>query len=377
MAESEGQEKTEDPTSKRLRDARTKGQIPRSRESGTFFVLMSGVIGLFVIAPYLGLGMKEAFQVTSSLTREQAFDINEMSRVFVQAFSSIGIPLLFLCLFTFLSALIGNIFLGGLNFSTQALMPKFNKLNPISGFKRMFSLNSLMELTKSLLKVICIGSICYLMVSTHLNEIMRLSYINPAEAAAEAMMTLFFFMVVIVCAMIPIVLIDIPWQIHHYREQLKMTKQEVKDEYKDIEGNPQIKSRIRRMQYEMASRRMMSDVPKADVVVTNPTHYAVALRYDPLSPLAPVVVAKGVEEIAEKIKEIAYAYEIPVMQLPPLARSLYFTTQIGHEIPKGLFKAVAQVLAYVMGMRSYREGRSKRPPREIDRNLPIPEELRF
>ena len=184
-------------------------------------------------------------------------------------------------------------------------------------------------------------------------------------------------MVIIVCSLCPIVLLDVPYQKWNYIKQLRMSKQEIKDELKDTEGNPQIKGKIKQLQYQMAARRMMKKVPEADVVVTNPTHYAVALKYDPNGTTAPLVVAKGVDEIAEKIKEIARESEVPVIPLPPLARSLYYTTDLDCEIPRGLFKAVAQVLAWVMGMKSFKEGKSKQRPRDLDMNLPIPDELKF
>lgn len=312
-----------------------------------------------------------------SLSREQVFDLYEMGRVFYQNLFAIAIPLLVICGIMLIAAFFGNIMIGGMNFSTEAMMPKFDKLNPLNGIKRIFSLNSVVELIKSIAKVLCIGLICYFLLSGRINQILRLSYIDIFSAVRDAFSILFWFMLIIVCAMIPIILIDVPFQIWQYRQQLRMTKQELKDEMKETEGNPQIKSRMRRLQYEMAARRMMSKVPTADVVVTNPTHYAVALSYDPDGTLAPIVVAKGVDEVAEKIKEIAREYEIPILQLPPLARSLYYTTDLDHEIPRGLFQAVAQVLAWVLGTKAYREGRSPNRPRDPDPNLPIPDELRF
>lgn len=376
MAESDEQEKTEQPTGKRLEDARKKGQVPRSREAGTLFVLLSGVLALYALAPYLANGFREIFNQSLVLTRDQVFTIDEMRRVFVQDLMAVGLPLLCICAIMLIFALIGSIFLGGINFSQEAMTPKFSKLNPMSGIKRMFSLNSIIELVKSIAKVSVIGFLSYFIIKAYAPDILKLSYINPLVAIREAINLLFMMMLVIVCAMIPIVLIDVPFQIWNYKKQLRMTKQEIKDEYKEVEGNPEIKNRIRRMQYEMASRRMMSKIPEADVVVTNPTHYAVALSYDPNGALAPVVVAKGVDEIAQKIKEIAYEYQIPVMQLPPLARSIYYTTDLDKEIPRGLFKAVAQVLAYVLSMKNFKEGKGPRP-RDLDRNLPIPDELRF
>lgn len=376
MAESDGQEKTEQPTSKRLTDARKKGQVPRSREAGTLFVLLSGVIALYILAPYIGRGFISVFHTSLSLTRDQVFTLDEMRRVFLADLMLIAIPLFLACIIMLIFALIGNIFLGGFNFSQEAVTPKFSKLNPLSGLKRMISLNSLIELIKSIAKVAFIATLSYFIIKAYTPDILRLSYIDVREAISQAINLLFILMLVIVCAMIPIVLIDVPFQIWNYRQQLRMTKQEIKDEYKEIEGNPQIKNRIRRMQYEMASRRMMSNVPEADVVVTNPTHYAVALSYDPNGSLAPVVVAKGIDEVAEKIKEIAREYDVPILSLPPLARSIYYTTDLDKEIPKGLFKAVAQVLAYVLGMKSFKEGKSPKP-RDLDRNLPIPDELQF
>ncbi|MGN8851387.1 flagellar biosynthesis protein FlhB [Anaerobiospirillum succiniciproducens] len=378
MAESsDGQEKTEEPTGKRISDARKKGQLPRSREAGTFFVLLSGVASIWLVSPFLGEGMTTLMKHSFTLTKSQAFDTYEMGRVFLQDIVLVAIPLLAICFSMLVAAFIGNIMIGGMNFSTEAMMPKPDKLNPINGFKRIFSMNSIVELIKSIAKVACIGSICYFLISDRINEILRLSYIDVFAAVRDAMNILFIFMVIIVSAMIPIIMIDVPFQYWQYRQQLRMTKQELKDEMKETEGNPQIKSRMKRMQYEMAARRMMSKVPTADVVVTNPTHYAVAISYDPNGELAPVVVAKGVDEVAEKIKEIAREYKIPVMQLPPLARSLYYTTDLDREIPRGLFQAVAQVLAWVMGTKAYNEGKAPNRPRDLDKDLPIPDELKF
>lgn len=378
MAESsDGQEKTEEPTGKRISDARKKGQLPRSREAGTFFVLISGVLSLWLMSSYLGQSMMTVMEHSFSLRREQVFSTYEMGRIFYQDLFVIAIPLLAICGIMAVAAFYGNIMIGGMNFSTEAIMPKPDKLNPINGIKRIFSLNSVVELIKSIAKVGCIGTICYFLISSRINEILRLSFIDVFGAVHDAFVILFWFMLIIVCAMIPIIMLDVPFQIWQYRQQLRMTKQELKDEMKETEGNPQIKSRMRRLQYEMAARRMMAKVPTADVVVTNPTHYAVALSYDPDGALAPLVVAKGVDEIAEKIKEIAREYEIPILQLPPLARSLYYTTDLDHEIPRGLFQAVAQVLAWVLGTKAYNEGRNPNRPRDLDPDLPIPDELRF
>lgn len=370
-------DKTEQPTGKKIADARNKGQVPRSKEAGTFFVLIGGVLSIWAFSSLLGSGLRQIIMNSFSLTRDQIYSTDEFRRIFVQNILSIAIPIIGIAFCVFVLAIIGNIIIGGYNFSQEALKPKFNKLNPITGIGRIFSLNSIIELVKGIFKVVFIASFCYFALSGRIHEVMGLSYIDPHAGIKRAISLLFQFMVIVVCAMIPIIMIDVPYQKWHYLKQLRMSKQEVKDEYKDTEGNPQIKGKLKQLQFQMAARRMMQDVPTADVVVTNPTHFAVAIKYDPEGETAPLVVAKGVDEIAEKIKEIARESGVPVIPIPPLARSLYYTTDLNKEIPRGLFKAVASLLAWVMGMKAFKEGKTNQRPRDLDKNLPIPEELRF
>lgn len=370
-------DKTEQPTGKKIADARNKGQVPRSKEAGTFFVLIGGVLSIWAFSSFLGSGLRQIIINSFSLTRDQIYSVDEFRRIFVQNILSIAIPIIGVAFCVFVLAIVGNIMIGGYNFSQEALKPKFNKLNPITGISRIFSLNSIIELVKGIFKVVFIASFCYFALSGRIHEVMGLSYIDPHAGIKRAISLLFQFMVIVVCAMIPIIMIDVPYQKWHYLKQLRMSKQEVKDEYKDTEGNPQIKGKIKQLQFQMAARRMMQEVPAADVVVTNPTHFAVAIKYDPEGETAPLVVAKGVDEIAEKIKEIARESGVPVIPIPPLARSLYYTTDLNKEIPRGLFKAVASLLAWVMGMKAFKEGKTNQRPRDLDKNLPIPDELRF
>src|SRR5574344_1717032 len=370
-------DKTEQPTAKKLADARKKGQVPRSKEAATFLVLLAGVISLWIFSSWLGRGLRQVMLNSFNLTREQIFATDEYARIMVENLADIAIPVLGISVILFICGIYGNIFVGGYNFSHEAYMPKFSKLNPINGIGRIFSINSIIELIKGILKVSFIGTFCYFALSGKFSELMALSFLDSHAAIRRGIYLLFHLMLIIVCAMLPIVLLDVPYQKWHYIRQLRMSKQEVKDEYKDSEGNPQIKGKIKQMQYQMAARRMMQKVPEADVVVTNPTHYAVALSYDVDGTTAPLVVAKGIDEIAEKIKEIARESNVPVIPIPPLSRSLYYTTELDTEIPRGLFKAVAQLLAWVMGMKAYKEGKSAQKPKELDKNLPIPEELRF
>lgn len=375
MAE-DGQEKTESPTGKRLSEAKEKGQVPRSKEMGTAVVLMTGVIGIYVVAHELGAALVSVYTKNFSLTREDIFEPELMIRALVVSINSLIFPLVSLFFIIILAAVIGNLVLGGFNVSTEAMMPKFSKLNPMSGLKRMMGVQSLVELLKSIGKVAFIALFSWMLIMGQLPHILDLGQRQLPFAIYDALEICLWAALGICCALIPIVAIDVPFQIWNHTHQLRMTKQEVKDEYKNSEGKPEVKGRLRRMQFEMANRRMMAEVPKADVVVTNPTHYAVALKYDRQKGKAPVVLAKGGDEIAMKIREIADAYDISIVQSPALARAIYHTTQINDEIPEGLFVAVAQVLAYVYQLQSFRQGRGQAPKKLAD-DLPIPPEYRY
>ena len=377
MAESDGQERTEDPTGRRLTQAKEKGQIPRSGEMGTAVVLLAGMIGLMMVGSSLSDGMLSVWHKSFSFEREGLFDPETMQRALVAAIADVMTPLLFLFVIILIASILGNMLIGGLNFSTEAMMPKFNKLNPLAGIKRMFGLQSLVELVKSIGKVLFIAVMAWVVLRANLAHILDLGQRHIDFAIQDALQILLWIGLLLCCALLPIVLIDVPFQIWHHKQQLKMTKQEVKDEFKDSEGKPEVKGRIRQLQFEMANRRMMAEVPKADVVVTNPTHYSVALKYDRSKPKSsPVVVAKGTDDVAMKIREIAREYKVPMIASPALTRALYHTTKLDHEIPEGLFVAVAQILAYVYQLQAYRKGRGE-APRKLPADLPIPEEMRY
>lgn len=376
MAESDGQEKTEQPTRKRLEDSKKKGQVARSKELGTFAVLLSGICSLWIISGWLYKAILEVIHKCFVINREMIFDVSAMEKLFTECLYIILIPLLSMFVIVFVCAFIGNIGVGGMNFSQEAMMPKFNKLNPMSGIKRVFSVNSVVELIKAILKILLIGSFCYFLITGRLESILALSTMNIAYAIDKAIDIMFWTLLFIICAMVPIVLIDAPYQLWHYKDQLKMTKQEVKEEFKNQEGNPQVKSHLRQMMYQLINRRMMQKVPEADVVVTNPTHYAVAIKYDVNGTTAPTLVAKGIDEVALKIREIAKESNVFILEAPPLARSLYYTTDFDEEIPRGLFQAVAQVLAYVYQMKQFKKGKAQRP-KNLSKDLPIPEDMRY
>ncbi len=376
MAESDGQEKTEQPTEQRLQKAREKGQIPRSKELGTAAVLLSGALGLMMFGDALGLAMTKMFARNFSFERELLFDPNTMMAALGSSVLGIMLPLLGFYAVVLVAALVGNSLLGGVNFSSQAMLPKLNKMSPAKGFKRMFGVQSMVELVKSIAKVVFIATLAISILWGQFDNILRLSNETLPTAMVDALSLLLRMGLLLCMALLPIVAIDVPFQIWNHTRQLKMTLQEVKDEYKNTEGKPEVKGRIRQMQQEMANRRMMADVPEADVVIVNPTHYSVALRYDKFTPgAAPKVVAKGVDEVALKIQEIAREYEVPIISSPALTRAIYHSTKIEQEIPDGLFVAVAQVLAYVFQLNNWRKGRGQRPT-PLKADLPIPDELK-
>ncbi len=376
MAEADGQEKTEQPTERRIEESRKKGQIARSRELGTFCVLISGVCGLWLVSGMLYKALLKIIHKGFVLNKHDVFDISRMEKVLTEDIIDVAIPLTCLSAIVFVAAFIGSIGVGGMNFSSEAMMPKFSKINPANGIKRVFSINSVVELIKSILKILLISTICYVLITGRIETILSFSTMEVSYAVRESCNLMFWTMLFIVCAMIPVALLDAPYQLWHHKEQLRMTKQEVKEEFKNQEGNPEVKSHLRQMMFQIINRKMMKKVPEADVVVTNPTHYAVALKYDKDGTTAPILVAKGVDEIAEKIKEIARESKVMIVPAPPLARSLYYTTDFDEEIPHGLFAAVAQVLAYVYQMQKFRSGKGQKP-KDLKKDLPIPEDMRY
>ncbi|WP_408900341.1 flagellar biosynthesis protein FlhB [Photobacterium piscicola] len=361
MSDADGQERTEDATARKREQAREKGQVPRSRELASVAVLVSGAVGLMWFGEGLGTALAKVMSRMFTLSREEAFDVHLLFSVISTAIWQVFLPLVIILVFLFTAALIGAAGLGGVRFSSEAAMPKFSKMNPMSGLKRMFGSQSWVELIKSILKVGLVASVAGYLIYSSLNDFFQLSIeIFPANYF-HALDILLNFVLLICCSLLIVVAIDVPYQIWHFSDQLKMTKQEIKDEYKDSEGKPEVKGRIRMLQREMAQRRMMADVPQADVVITNPEHFSVALRYDPQLDAAPVVIAKGGDHLALKIREIANKHNIDIVPAAPLARAIYYTTELEQQVPDGLFVAVAQVLAYVFQLKAYRRGKGQRP----------------
>ncbi|WP_226500438.1 flagellar biosynthesis protein FlhB [Pseudomonas sp. MWU16-30322] len=376
MAESEsGQDKTEDPTEKRKKDSREKGEIARSKELNTLAVMLAGAGGLLVFGGMLAQELMDLMRLNFSLSREVIMDEKSMGtfllisgKIALVAIQPIMITLL-------LAALIGPISLGGWLFAAGSMAPKFSRMNPGAGLKRMFSMKAVIELVKALAKFLITLFVALMVLSSDIDDFLRIAH-EPLEQAIIHSVTLVGWSSLwLACGLIIIAAVDVPVQLWESHKKLLMTKQEVRDEHKDQEGRPEVKQRIRQTQREMSQRRMMAAIPDADVVITNPTHYAVALKYDAEKGGAPMLLAKGSDFLALKIREIAVANNVMLLESPGLARSIYYSTELDQEIPGGLYLAVAQVLAYVYQIRQYRAGKGKRPDPLKD-DLPIPPDLR-
>ncbi|HDY85843.1 MAG TPA: flagellar biosynthesis protein FlhB [Methylophaga aminisulfidivorans] len=375
MAEQTGQDKTEEPTAKKLDDARKKGQVPRSKELTTVIVLIASAAALFFsgsqIIRALGDVMKDSFK----FTRKELFDPMAMVHKFIHTIDMIAFDLGLFLAVTVVAALAAPALIGGWNFSGQAMAPKANKMDPLKGLKRIFGPQGLVELGKALGKFLLIGAISIAILWGVRDQLLTLGTQEVNVAMTDLGYLILWVFLAITASLILIALIDVPFQLWNHTRQLKMTKQEVKDEMKQTEGNPEVKGRIRRMQIQLSQQRMMQDIPTADVVITNPTHYAVALRYDQTNEGAPTVVAKGADIISQQIRLVAENNGVPILAAPPLTRAIYYSTEIGDEIPSGLYIAVAQVLAFVFQLRRYRNQGGNKPKLNTE-DLPIPDELK-
>ncbi|MGX0888866.1 flagellar biosynthetic protein FlhB [Pseudomonas sp. ADAK2 TE3594] len=376
MAESEsGQDKTEDPTEKRKKDSREKGEIARSKELNTLAVMLAGAGALLIFGGALAQDMMELMRMNFTLSREVILDQRNMGTFLLHSGQIALLAIQPVMITLLLAALIGPISLGGWLFAAGSMAPKFSRMNPGAGLKRMFSAKALVELLKALAKFFIVLFVALAVLSSDIDDLMRIAHEPLDMAIIHSLQVVGWSTLWMACGLIIIAVVDVPVQLWESHKKLQMTKQEVRDEHKDQEGRPEVKQRIRQLQREMSQRRMMAAIPEADVVITNPTHYAVALKYDPDKGNAPVLLAKGSDFLALKIREIAVANNVLLLESPALARSIYYSTELEQEIPGGLYLAVAQVLAYVYQIRQYRAGKGKRPD-PLQDDLPIPPDLR-
>ncbi|QJT83752.1 flagellar type III secretion system protein FlhB [Kosakonia sp. MUSA4] len=375
MASEDNEDKTEAPTAHRLEKAREEGQIPRSKELTSLLVMLVGVCILWfggeMFGRRLSMALASGLRFDHKIINDPGLFVGQVIMMLKTALMGM-LPLL---TGVVIIALIAPVMLGGLVFSTKSLAFNFSKLNPLSGLGRLFSSQVGAELLKALMKALLMGSVAGIFVWHHWPDMMRLMSESPLTAMASALNLAGLCALLVSLSIIPMVGFDVFWQIYSHLKKLRMSRQDIRDEFKQSEGDPHIKSRIRQMQRAAARRRMMADVPKADVIVTNPTHYAVALQYDENKMSAPKVVAKGSGLVALRIRELGTENRVPILEAPPLARALFRHAEIGQQIPGQLYAAVAEVLAWVWQLKRWRLSGGQRPVKP--ENLPVPEALDF
>lgn len=367
----EGAEKTEQPTEKRLREAREQGNIPQSRELATAAVFSAGIFALMGMSGSLAAGavtwMKGALRPDPSLHDTPDALFGHFGELLL-GLLWVALPLVGICV---AAGFVAPILMGSLRFSGAALIPKFERLNPMAGLNRLYGMESLAELFKSMLRMAFVGGAASLCIWNNVDGLRSLMRHPLEQAISDGLGFTLRLLLYTAGALALLAAIDAPYQKWNYTRKLKMTRDEVRREMKESEGSPEVKGRIRQMQMQLSQRRMMEAVPSADVVVVNPTHYAVALKYESGRMRAPTVVAKGVDELAFRIREIGEQHRVAVVSAPPLARALYREGQLGKEIPVRLYSAVAQILSYVYQLRSWRSGpMPPLPPLEVDEFAP-------
>ncbi|MFY0989130.1 flagellar biosynthesis protein FlhB [Halomonas sp. C05BenzN] len=371
--ESSDQEKTEEATPRRLEKAREEGQVARSRELTTFMLLLGGVGGLWAMGAMLydqlGLVMEQAFL----FERRHALETTPMLSHALNLGERTLLAMLPLFLLLALVALVAPALLGGWLISAKSLKPQLSKLNPLKGLKRIFGVQALVELAKAIAKSLLVGSVAVTFLWSNRGTYLSLMDQPIQQALASALELAALACGLIVLTLLVVILIDVPYQLWSHAKKLRMSKEEVKREHKESEGDPHVKARIRQQQQAMARGRMMSEVPKADVIITNPTHYAVALKYEESGMAAPRVVAKGADAVALRIRELGEEHEVPRLEAPPLARALYHHVDLDAEIPETLYTAVAEVLAWAFRLRRVSQEGGEVPPTPDD--LPVPESL--
>lgn len=361
MSEESDLERTEPASSRRMEQARDEGDVPRSRELLTCAVLLTAGCILWFAGEGLIRHLNSILVSGLSFDRTQAFDADILLNRIATNIVDVMIALIPMGIFLMLVAIASPLLIGGWLFSTKALQPNFGRMNLFKGLGNMFSSNAVIELVKAVAKAALVGFVAWLVIMSEKDAVLALALepLNQGSVHLASLLKISFLS--IVGALVLIALIDVPYQMWHYANKLKMTRQEVVQEAKESDGNPQIKAKIRAQQREMARRRMMSEVPSADVIVTNPTHFSVALKYSEGEMRAPKVVAKGADAVAMRIREIAAENNVPTLEAPALARALHRHAELGDEIPEALYTAVAEVLAYIFQLRSFQQHGGSRP----------------
>ncbi|WP_396127494.1 flagellar biosynthesis protein FlhB [Enterobacter huaxiensis] len=367
-----GGDKSEKPTAQKLRKAREKGDLPRSKDLTMAVGLLASFITMGTFFPYYQQLVGESFtavgMMAGRLDDEGVLSQFLMLNVWIIVrFIATLAPIPIACI-------VASLVPGGWIFTVSKLKPDFKKLSPISGVKRLFASSHFVDVGKMMLKCSIILAVLYSMVHSSLDPLLHLQRLSLNQAIHQGFGILHHVLIYFIAVIVIFALLDVPLTKFMFTKKMRMTKQEVKEEYKNNDGNPQIKGRIRQLQRQMAMGQISRTVPDADVIITNPTHYAVALKYDPNKAEAPYIVAKGMDDIALHIRDVARQHQIEIVEFPPLARAVYHTTRVNQQIPAQLFRAIAHVLTYVMQIKSWRTGQLEQKPR-LNRQITIPEEV--
>ena len=374
MSEESSQEKTEQASQQKIDKARKEGQLARSKELNTAGLLLMGGIAFLWFAPKFSQVFTEISVRQMQLSRYATREPTMMAQLFAEAMVDMMTILVPFIAFLNLLLLFLSLIPGGFVFVLKAVQPKMSKLNPIKGLKRMFSSEALMELLKSVLKITLIISTLVVMLNTYWHDLFLMAQMPIIKAIEQGLKFFALAFIIMGCSLLIVAFIDIPYQRHAMLKKLKMSKQEVKDEHKSAEGRPEVKQRIKQIQRQMSEARLDKQVPDADVVIVNPSHYAVAIKYQTSRAQAPFVVAKGLDDIALRIKTLAKKHDVEIVSAPELSRAIYYSTQVDQEIPGALYNAVAYILTYIMKLKAYRSGRGQKP--QAIPKFSIPESLK-
>jgi len=367
------QDRTERPTQKRLHDAREEGNVARSRELATAMVVTVAAVSMFFIGPMMVHDIRAIATDAMSLSRTEIYDPDILLIFLLHSLLQTLRALAPFFAVMFVAAAAAPLALGGWVSSMKPLALNLERLDPVKGIKRVFGPQGLMELAKALVKFALLAFTAVLVIRLVDRQMLRLGFENVGAAMSDSMHLIILSVLSLCVALFIVAAVDVPFQLWNHFRKLRMTRQEVRDELKQTEGDPELRGRIRSIQRDMSRRRMMGDVPKADVVLVNPTHYAVALKYDDSKAAAPKVLAKGTDLIASKIREIAEHHKVHIFAEPALTRALYYSTDVGREIPRALYVAVAQVLAYVYQVNRAQKYGGPMPEKPVD--LPVPESM--
>lgn len=373
MSEESSQERTEEATPKRQQDSKEKGVVARSKDFNTTLLLIFAGIGFLCFGNMIASDCLKIFTLSLGAKDVNVMETQAMFTILREA-AVLGVavltPFLILCA---LACFIGPLLVGSINVSIGNVALKFDRLDPIKGLGKIFSMKSMMELVKSILKLVLVSAFCVLLFYMFFEEILQLSQPMITSSIAKVFDIVEFSFFILCSSLIIISMIDVPFQVHEHHKQIKMTKQEVKDELKESDVRPEVKNKILKTQRDISRQRMMSKIPEADVIITNPTHFAVAIKYDDKKMKAPKLLAKGADNVAEKIRQVAKHHDIPIVQIPMLSRAIYYNTEIDQEIPSRLYVACAQVLAYVYKLKMFKKGKAPKP--KLPSNINVPKDM--